>query len=313
MAALAECRYYNIEDFNTEVKRPSATFSAFHLNARSIKNKMNCLCLFLDDFSIKFDAILLTESWLSPSDNPPKISGYNYHGIVRSVNRGGGIALYIKNSIVCDVVNELTCITPNVECLVVRLKDAVVAAVYRPPLGHKSEFFEFMETLLPSLHSVHSTFVLMGDTNINMLSSDSSSEHFESVLRTYACTNLITLPTRITEKSATLLDICVSSVPSHQCTTGVFSFDISDHLPIFVSIPVAPQKHANIANSSYRDINPASLKNFYSDVETIKWDSVYAESDPDRAYRLFLHKITASYEKHFPLVRNKVKGYVSLG
>lgn len=142
----------------------------------------------------------------------------------------------------CDVVNELTCITPNVECLVVRLKDVVVAAVYRPPLGHKSEFFEFMETLLPSLHSIHAAFLVMGDVNINMLSGDASSEHFESVLRTYACTNLITLPTRITGNSATLLDICVTSVPSVQCSTGVFFLDISDYLPIFCVHTSSPPK-----------------------------------------------------------------------
>lgn len=45
---------------------------------------------------------------------------------------------------------------------------------------------------------------------------------------------MITLPTRVTASSATLLDVCINNVHAPTVTAGVMSVDISDHLSIFL-------------------------------------------------------------------------------
>ena len=92
--------------FDPKPRNPKSSFSSpsvLYFNARSLKNKV-------DELSSRChlqnpDIIAITETWLEPliPDSFVRISGYNLVRCDRNAN-GGGVALYIKSSIVFDLI-----------------------------------------------------------------------------------------------------------------------------------------------------------------------------------------------------------------
>ena len=72
---------------------------------------------------------------------------------------------------------------------------------------------------------------LLGDLNCNLLSDTPSTNTSEllNIFTTYNLNQLITDPTRVTNNSQTLIDLCVTNTPDKVRASGVLSFGISDH------------------------------------------------------------------------------------
>lgn len=112
----------------------------------------------------------------------------------------------------------------------------------------------------------------MGDLNIDLLSDDSHSRELQSLISSYACINYITLPTRITCNTDTLLDICISNV---QLPHTELSLDIIGHLPIFCFIPLRINRVTNTVTHMTRDFNDVALNEFRKLIEHTNWESVF--------------------------------------
>ena len=69
------------------------------LNARSIFNKVDELKAHIDNY--KSDILFVTETWLTESipNEAVNISGFNIFRKDRTIARGGGVAIYIKDDI----------------------------------------------------------------------------------------------------------------------------------------------------------------------------------------------------------------------
>ena len=84
-----------------------------------------------------YDVIGVTETWLSESDGDEyNISGYTLYRKDRQDRRGGGVALYIRNSLDAQVLNLDK--ENNAESIWVRIMDTnskgiIIGACYRPP------------------------------------------------------------------------------------------------------------------------------------------------------------------------------------
>lgn len=167
-----------------------------------------------------FDVFLFTETWLT-EEEAPCFPTDMYNGLTRSYVRGGDVAIYVRHEIIHELVAQSSFINADVECLTMNISTATAAVIYRPPAGNKLHFFEFLEDLLCYICSGSRQFVIMGDLNINILANDASSRQLTELLNSFACTSLITKPTRITGKTATLLDVCISNVHPPGITAGL--------------------------------------------------------------------------------------------
>lgn len=179
-----------------------------------------------------------------------------------------------------------------------------VVVIYRPPAGNKLHFFEFLEDLFCHLCSNRRSFVIMGDLNINMLVDDAPFLQLKELINSFACTSLITKATRLTGKTATLLDLCISNVHPPDIAAGLVSLDISDHLPIFCFLPVS-RKRENKQHELTRRIDEHSLNRFRLLVCNTDWRCILIEKDPNTAYNKFYEKLFACYDLSFPLKRGK--------
>ena len=110
------CTLVSPEDFVQKSSKVD-TFSFFHMNIRSCRQNFSQLQLFLSTVLFKFTVIILTETWLSESsDFLCELDGYNSFATHRN-NHGGGIKIFVRDSISINIINEMSFINDLYESL----------------------------------------------------------------------------------------------------------------------------------------------------------------------------------------------------
>ena len=94
-----------------------------------------------------------------------------------------------------------------------------------------------MFTLIEKANTENKYCFLLGDFNINLLNYDThtQTEDFINTLNSYFFEPHIIKPTRITDHTATLIDIFFNSV-DFDAISGNLIFDLTDHLSNFLNI-----------------------------------------------------------------------------
>lgn len=295
------CASYNVEGFKTKLGSVEKRLSAIHFNARSTKHKGDHLNLFFASIKHTFDFLVFTEAWLTSHEDHPHFDNYTYNGLLRPHCKGGGLAVYVNKLYKHSVIDEFCVVDSNVECITVSTKNVLVVAIYRPPTGNKRHFFDFLENLLMYLTTTGRVFIIMGDININLLSNDLCATQFNNTIASFACWYCICLPTRVTVETSSLLDVCITNmVQFNNILSGVLSYDISDHLPIFYILPVIHDIDMKVSRL-YREINANTMNMFRTLIESAHWDNVYDTTDVNKAYAAFIEQFLRCYNKAFPL------------
>ena len=94
--------------------------------------------------------------------------------------------------------------------------------------------------------------------------------HLLKILNPYGLKNVINQPTRIAEKTQTIIDLIITSSPEKITVKGVSHLGISDHSLVYANIRVRKER----AQQVFKTVN--SYKNFNSDkfikeVESAPW------------------------------------------
>ena len=151
---------------------------------------------------------------------------------------GGGVAIFSKINFYGKVITNGSYSTSNIiDCLSIELelkkKKITVCCIYRPPNRNISEFTAQIELLLQKYRN--KTVFFVGDMNINILnySSHNDTNDFLNLMYSRGYYPLITKPTRLTRKTASLIDNIFTNELQYATKSGVFICDVSDHLPIF--------------------------------------------------------------------------------
>ena len=84
-----------------------------------------------------------------------------------------------------------------------------------------------------TLNRCSNNLIIFGDFSFDFLKidSDSKATNFYDTTSTYLLTSLINKPTRLIDRSQTLIDIFFVSKP-YSTVAGIFTFDVSEHYPI---------------------------------------------------------------------------------
>lgn len=279
-------------------------FTCFHLNIRSVRNKEDQLRILLNSFNFNFNLIFLTETWVTSECDIPKLENYCTFSKSRDNRNGGGLLMYVLKGLRCDLMENFSLITNDVESLAVRSNDHMFAAMYRPPDGNLPNFFAYLEDLFMYVNQNELTLILGGDFNINMLETSTPRNTFQMLLDSNGLHCAIKTATRITPDTNTLIDLFITNLAPHDNTGGVIASHISDHLPIFL---LTRSPHQRIGtqlpdNRKVRNINQNTLETFHSKLKNINWDSVYHADTPDQAYDKFLCLFKEAYHDSFPLI-----------
>ena len=115
-------------------------------------------------------------------------------------------------------------------------RNDVVGAVYRPPRGDLRGFNDEMARVLGQVRGTDA--YVMGDFNVDLLKLDAHgpTSDYLGGFTSGGFYPLISLPTRLTDTTATLIDNIWTNKVETRIGSGLVTVRVSDHLPIFAFV-----------------------------------------------------------------------------
>lgn len=302
--------YHTTTSFNDLVKSNKCFLekglSFFHLNTQSLRNKQDDVGTYLSQLQCSFDFLAFSETWFSSVTDVTNFSGYSHVSVYREQKRGGGVSLFIRDCFHYDTIDDFTCMCDDFETVAIMCKNIAIVCIYRPPQGTLSIFLNYIESLMDFVNSRKRHIVIIGDFNIDLNSNNPAEVQLLEIMLQNGCENVIEQPTRVTSNTSTLIDLCFTDFSKSASCSGVLCSGLSDHLPIFVALPIATRTQCT--NNTIRIINDGGKKTFHSLVENLNWANIYKEPDPSVSYDIFMSELQICYDAAFPLttiVRHK--------
>ena len=310
---ILDCKYYDSLSFNTKLSslsnKPLCSF--FHLNINSLNLHVDELESFMNCLNLKFDIIGLSETRiLSKLNNHPSLPGYQTFFTPTEASHGG-TAIFISDNLNSHRRPDLESImySPKVlESTFVEINrnnkpNIVVGSIYK---HHALSAFEFSNIfLLPLLEKTNrqrKLLVLIGDFNVNLLNSnDKCISDFLDILENYCLLPYITLPTRITDSSQTLIDNIFMSPHSYKYFSGNFVTGISDHLAQFAILEDSLDNSSK-PSKTYKDWKNFDSTNFKSAFLSTDWSSLLKidSNNPNISFDLFYNELTSLINQYTP-------------
>ena len=322
--SMNECtKHFTIDDFNTTFNSQfndnydnssKKYFSVLHINARSMNKNFDSINLLLSSLhNYPFSIIAVTETWLH-TNSPPIFNIDNYELIRddRKHGRGGGVALYVHESIKFKLRHDIKVVGVEnifIEIINEKTKNTIVGVVYRPPNNIIDNFLVNLDQSLDKLSQENKSISLMGDFNIDILLSNlnNASHRFINTLSLYALYRHIDKATRISNTTETLIDNIFSNETHNITVNGILYSDISDHLPIFSMSPLfEPLKRTHKTYEYKRKETKDNIQLLNTDLAAESWLEVFNETNINIAYENFINKFLYHYNKRIPLVRTKI-------
>ena len=284
-------------------------FAVTHVNIRSLnKNFEDFKQLYENDAESKFDIIGISETWNVLNPDLFSIPKYKLELNCRVNERGGGVGAYINSSLDYTRLDDIN--IHNAESLWLRVnikKVLIIGIVYRKPSGDINEFINDMSIVLEKIKIDKHSIVILGDFNINLLARDEKSFALISMMECYGVHQLITMPTRVTKSSKSLIDHIYTNIDGNTLQAGCIEVDVSDHFPVYVLFD-----KLNIHASQHKKILRRNFKHFQAqlfryDLMNTNWEDVYKCDNPNEAYRNFVGIFNSVCEKHAPLQLSCIK------
>ena len=207
-----------------------------HINVNGLKQKLSEISLLLN--TVKLDLLAISETHLtsSVSNNQINIDGYN---MVRSDRcdgrRGGGTLIYYHERLTVFQMNFKIDIDCSWLDILIKNQRVLAGCMYRPP--NKNNFLPLFEKFLDTITIKRKNLVIVGDFNYNISDfQQPNTVKFKNVIFTHNLTNLISQPTRITERTLSTIDLILTiSNPTGPkvILSGTHDTGISDHHLIY--------------------------------------------------------------------------------
>ena len=238
----------------------------------------------------------------------------------KSISEHGGLAIYINSEYSFKILDSAQ--TNSFENLFVQIehskfrKPLVIGNIYRPPQSLNSNISTFTEDLSAVLHTLNQSnveCVLAGDFNIDLLKV-SEKPLFNDYLTTVISEGFlpkITLPTRFSSRSATLIDNFLCKLSDHYSPTcsGILMNNISDHQPYFITLDFLQKQIPQNNQITFELKKP----NYYNNIKTelqnlnlITKLNLNPDSDPNENLQT-LQNLISSTIKQNTFIKTKFK------
>ena len=224
--------------------------------------------------------------------------------------------MWVHEQFDVEVLEDLSYFKEKIfESLFIKVKASnnsfkIVGNIYRAPSANINEFNNILKTILETISkdiflSKAEEVVLMGDYNINLIQYENHPQtlRYLDTLLTNNFMPHITLPSRITNTSSTLIDHIHSNSKQGSFISGIIYSCISDHMPIFnighTSKVGKPSKKEKI---QIRKFGPRNKTLFKDKLGEKDWSNVINDNNPRTAFKTFSDTINCDFEECFPLL-----------
>ena len=141
----------------------------------------------------------------------------------------------------------------------------------------------------------------MGDFSLNLLNHGNHLATGEFMDGLYSCTfSPVTLPSRTTSHSATLIDNIFMNHPTHNyLRAGLLLPDVSDHFLVFFICPNSDNEPLGACSKAVfvRDKSSANMDTFLENLQNVNLNRY---TDPQQCFSRFVNKYIEIYDKCFP-------------
>ena len=330
---LVNCKYKQ----PLKIEKPSETeLTTFSLNVRTLANKIDEMRENIT-FYENFDILLFSETNCISKNLPNgmadiKLDGF-YEPIIqdplRKSGKGGGLVTYI-NKRVCVEENDIEPFCPYSEpdnksgefqfikiknCKNLR-KTIILGNVYRSPSSKPDAFNELYNNILQKFDNnkySNKTIYIFGDFNQDLIKYDNNinCQNLVDNASNHGFLQLISRPTRLTEHSATLLDLTFTNNIDSCLSCNIITIDISDHLAIHNKITLGSSTRESRTHCTkevhkeYRIFNEANNQKFKDLINSETWDEITEGLDAQSAYDKLEETYLCHYNNAYPLKSNR--------
>ena len=282
-----------------------------HLNINSLLSKIDELRAIAK--KSRAAVIGITESKLDESVTDEEINIDGYELIRSDRNRhGGGVACYIRNDISFNPRGNFSSEVENIflDMLLPKTKPILIGILYRPP--DQSKFLDKLSTAISETDNFDAQKVyILGDLNINLINNQKHTPNGIKRYKEFCSLNglkqLLTLPTRITKTSTSLLDHVLTNSADRVSQFGVVDTGLSDHQLIYCTRKITRTK-----TNVHKYVKTRSLKNYS---QTLFLDKLRKINFPDysnfkginNAYSDFTGRVTSVIDEIAPIKEIRVK------
>ena len=296
---MMQCDYYVEDKFKQEISKRFSDkphFSLFHLNARSVINKIDDLQQYLTDIAHKFSVIGISETWLdTETESLVHLPDYTFVNTNRKLKNGGGAGMFISSSINYSVRNDLNLLKEDVfESIFVEARlntndNIIIGTIYKPPNNNYDDFETQLKTILYKIDKEKKTCILMGDFNIDLLKYEQNNNANKFIHQMYSSHfyPVINKPTRITTTAATIIDNIFINNVNVNSINGILINDLSDHLPVFQLIPLKTTETKIDKLYKKRLITKRNIEKLRDEMRNTNWENLQSINDADDAYKCF--------------------------
>ena len=297
------CQYYTSESINNFFNNTlDNNVSIFHANIRSLAKNYDELSITLDGFSKRPDILVFSETWFN-EDTCEDIPGYIGRHVYREGRRGGGVSLYVNSGITFHTMSDKCFISEMMEIVTVRVLvnpgcPVTIVAIYRPPSRENIPLFiAALSDILGSFHRSTPVYVV-GDINIDILEQQGLPRDFVDAMHSLSFVPLITIPTRVTAHSATLLDH-VWTNQLQEANSGVLKLSTTDHYPVIVSTYFySNTDHSANCKKVFRDHSDTAVNNLIQDCRAfMRYIDQFANMDLETRINIFHGRLYSLYDR----------------
>lgn len=214
-------------------------FNAMHWNINHLTNKLHHVNFCIASYPGTLHVIAIAESWLTPHNcSTYNIPNYSAFHLVRNNCGGGGITIYVHNSVSGvppKVISEVT--TPDLNhFLVIELPSVrvtIAIAYRRPENGKIDKFLEELDSVCLGIPRC----LIMGDFNMNQLDQNLNNKLLNLIeLHGFGLLNKINKSAFTRIKTGTILDLAATNILNTPSKMSVVHMAVSDHSIIYVSV-----------------------------------------------------------------------------
>ena len=233
---------------------------------------------------------------------------YNLESVEWSHRRGRGVGILISKDLdydhVCTLEMKLNCF----ESCVVELKPSkgnpiLLVSLYRPPDSNEHDFMTIFNRFLNKISNTNKEYVIGMDYNFDLLkySKHDLTQDLIELILDHGMFLTITLPTRITKTTATLIDnIFVSKNLFKNYTSGVLISDLSDHLPCLLVSQEAKVLWSEPEQIYCRKLTPKTLNAIKNKLKHQDWAISVYNTDLNSAFKTFHKNLLSIMDSEAP-------------
>lgn len=302
-------------------------FKLFHMNVRSIKNKLTELKVIMQQLNGKdFDCIIFSEAHLGINYTNVNlfdldIGCYKIYNTLNNKRKTDGLVIYVKDSLDHSVqeinLRDCNCMRVNITKLD---KIFTCHAFYRSPNGKIDDFL----SELPGILNVNTNDskhinILTGDFNIDILNlKNSKVQRYLNILAEKGYMSLINKPTHINVKSQTCLDhIFAGPRISENFYSFILNIGTSDHYPVILKIENTKTRNSEQEKDRFTTIKKIDYTKIIDTIGQEKWESIFSTQNPNICLEILTKKIKTAVDQNTTCkvvkIKKKIKPWITDG